>query len=164
MVCTGDILVFGVQMPLTDVVKYILKFAKANIDKETYIELSNNIKDKDSYEAMEHSEKFFKQLNMSIEIIRPRCCLYDDEYESSDYSKVYLGVELHGSSYVSRYDVENFDSFEEYKKSYLERINIVNELMQKNKNKYLEDLSKILPKKLNKPKFYVLPNDCFSCT
>ena len=47
MVCTGDILVYGVQMPLTDVVKYILKFVKSNLDKESYSTLSKNIKNKD---------------------------------------------------------------------------------------------------------------------
>lgn len=164
MVCTGDILVYGVQIYLTDVVKYILKFAKSNIDKESYDTLSENIKNQDSYEVMEHTEKFFKDLNLSIEIIRPKCCLYEEEEKDSDYGKVYLGVELYENSNVSRFNVDKFATFEEYEKSYLSGINYARELLKKNKNKYLEDLGKILPATKNKPKFYILPNDCFSCT
>ncbi len=164
MVCTGDILVFGVQMPLTDIVKYILKFAKLNIDKESFSTLSKNIKNKDSYEVMEHSEEFFKKLNLSIEVIRPKCCLYDKDYEESDYSKVYLGVELCYNSYVSRFNIDKFDTFEEYEKSYLNGINHAKELLKENKKKYIEDLGKILPANKNKPKFFVLPNDCLSTT
>lgn len=163
MVCTGDILVYGVQMPLTDIVKYILKFAKSNIEKKSYNILFENIKDKDSYDVMEYSEKFFKELNLSIGVIRPKCCLYEDD-EESDYSKVYLGVELCENSYVSRYNIDKFETFESYENSYLNGINYAKELLEKNKNKYMEDLEKILPKKVNKPRFYVLPNDCFSCT
>lgn len=164
MVCTGDTLVYGVQIYLTDAVKYILKFAKSNIDKESYDILSNNIKNKDSYEVMEYTKMFFKKLNLSIEIIRPKCCLYDEKYTESDYSKVYLGIELYENSNVSRFNIDKFSTFEEYEKSYLSGINYARESLKKNKNKYIEDLGKILPATKNKPKFYVLPNDCFSCT
>ena len=116
MVCTGDTLVYGVQIYLTDAVKYILKFAKSNIDKESYDILSNNIKNKDSYEVMEYTKMFFKKLNLSIEIIRPKCCLYDEKYTESDYSKVYLGIELYENSNVSRFNIDKFSTFEEYEK------------------------------------------------
>ena len=123
MVCTGDILVYGIQLYLSDVVKYILKFAKSNIDKESYDTLNKNIKNQDIYEVIEYCEKVFKELNMSIEIIKPICCLYDEEDKESDYSKLYLGVELSENSNVLRFDVKKFATFEEYEKSYLSGIN-----------------------------------------
>ena len=36
--------------------------------------------------------------------------------------------------------------------------------METNKEKYLADLTKFVPKTKNKPKFYTMPNDCFNCS
>ena len=159
MVCTGDILIFGIQMSLEDVIKYILKFIKSNPIEETYKKIKEDLKNDDKTEIIEYINNIFKQKNLSIEIIRPRCCLFSDD--NDDYSYVYLGVELCSNDLVSRFDVKKFNTIEEYENFYTEGLINAKDLLNKNKNKYIDDLKKIVK---TKPMFYTLPNDCFSCT
>jgi hypothetical protein len=164
MVCTGDILIYGVSMTLSDVVKYILKYLKTK-DKNLYDEANEFFKDNEGerYEICEYVDKVLKKDNFLIQMLMPKCCLYSDD-PSDDYGKVYLGVELNYNCLVSRFKVNQFKTIDDYEKFYTEGLIDAKKLFEENKNKFNEELGKLLPNSKNKPKFYSLPNDCFSCT
>jgi hypothetical protein len=161
MVCTGDILIFGIQMKTTYAIEYLLKYLKNKIPKNKYNDLKETFEDNNNREAVENLKKNISQLNLSIEIIRPSCCLFSDD-DKDDYGLIYLGKELCSNDLVSRFDVKEFKTIEDYENFYMEGLLFAKELLKENKEKYIEDIAKIIPNGI--PKFYNLPNDCFSCT
>ncbi len=168
MVCTGDTIIFGVQMTLSDAIKYLLKYFKSKVDLKSYKEIKEEFEyfeenETEKYEIVDYIEKLLSYFDLSIEIIRPRCCLFS-HYSSDDFSLVYLGVELCFNCLVSRFNSKKFNTIEEYENFYTKGLVGAKKLLEENKNKYLEDLGKIIPKTKNKPKIYTIPNDCFSCT
>lgn len=165
MVCTGDTLIFGIQMELSDAVKYILKYLKANTSNSTYDDFKEYFADEsnDRYEIFDQLESIFKQAKLSIDIIKAPCCLFPDD-TGGDFAQVYLGVELCSNSLVSRFDPKEFNTIEDYEKFYVSGLVKAKAKLQENKTKYIEDISKFVPKKKANPKLYTIPNDCFNCS
>ncbi len=166
MVCTGDTLIYGVQMTPSDIKKCILRYIKSAYDSDSYKIVKDDLEDfepDDMYEIINYVDKLLHETDISIRVIRPPCCLYSTD-PTDDFSLVYLGVELCSNSLVSRFHSIEFNSIEEYEKSYTSGLVDAKKLLEENKTKYLEDLAKFIPKTKNKPKFYTIPNDCFSCT
>ena len=162
MVYSVDNLIFGVQMDLNDAVKYIIKYAKNN-KKDIYETIDLDMTESDTYEKYDYFYDIVEELDLDIELIKPPCCYFKDNED--DFSKVYLGVVLCCNNIiVSRFDVSSFKTYEEYKDFYTEGLKNAETKLLNNKQKYIEDLSKILPKTINKQKYYSLPNDCYSCT
>jgi len=120
MVCNGDILIFGVQMELSEVVKYMLRYLKKNTSKASYKacrELFEENSD-DKNETFEQLEELFDELKLSIDIIKPVGCLWNIK----GYSHVYLGVELCSNNHLfSRFDPKpkKFSTIEDYEKFYI---------------------------------------------
>lgn len=165
MVCTGDTLIFGIQMELSEVVKYMLKYLKTHTSKESFDDFKEFFADdsNDRSEIVEQITNVCKQTGLSIDIIRPPCCLFSDD-EGGDFAQVYLGVELCSNSLVSRFDSKEFNSIEDYEKFYVSGLVNSKAILQANKQTYIDDLGKFVPKTKLKPKLYTIPNDCFSCT
>jgi len=163
MVYSGDKLIFGVQMNLDNAVKYVIKYAK-KYEKNVYDTIDlDMIQEKDIDEKYDYFNDIIEELNLDIELIKPPCCYFKDD--DDDFSKVYLGAILCCNDIVvSRFNISSFDTYEEYKNFYTEGLKNAETELTNNKKKYNEDLTKILPKTQNKPKFYSLPNDCYSCT
>ena len=67
------------------------------------------------------------------------------DYNDKEFSKVYIGVELCINNIVSRSNVNNFDTFEEYLNFYLNNISDAQKQLEINKDKYILDFNKILP-------------------
>ena len=67
------------------------------------------------------------------------------------------------SDIISTSNTNVFNSFEEYFEFYAVRVQKSKLEFELNKSKYIEDLQKILPKKMQ-PKFYSIPNDCYNCS
>ncbi len=165
MVYSGDKLIFGVQMDLDDAIKYIIKYVKKN-EKDIYESIDMDMLDDDN-----NSDKYYyfddivNKLDLSIELLKAQCCYFNDYGDDDDeFSKVYLGTILCCNNIVSRFDISSFDTFEEYKDFYTEGIKYGEIELANNKKKYIEDLQKILPKTKVKPRYYSLPNDCYTCT
>lgn len=166
MVCTGDKLIYGIQMTLEEASKYVLKYIKSHVSEQNYEEIESELNDRD-----DDSDKFYylsdilEQLEKAglplyVTIIKPPCCLFG----FGDHTKVYLGVELSSNHIHSRWEPLIFSSIEDYKKKLTEGVNKAEKLLQTNKEKYLADLAKFVPKTKNKPKIYTMPNDCYSCS
>lgn len=166
MVHTGDKLIYGVQMSMCDAVNYLTKYVK-KIDPESHEVILDDIKiydlKNDIMEAYNYFDDIMEKLNLSIQLIKPPCCLFSDDLDD-DFSKVYLGIEVCSNHIVQRFSLFEFNTFSEYKKFYLQGIVEGEQNINANKDKLFEDLKKILPKTKCKPKFYSLPNDCASCT
>ncbi len=160
---TGDQLIYGVQLTMEDAIKYILKYIKKN-----NLELYNKMNiDKLTNPYISKSDKYFEiynyvnELNLTLELEKMPCCLHEEEGE---FSLVYLGVCLCSNNITYRSWLNEFGSFADYKTFYTKGIQKAEKSIEENKDKYIEDLNKILPKSRVKPKFYSFPNDCYSCT
>lgn len=105
--------------------------------------------------------KYVNELNLSLILEKIPCCDYEEEGE---LSFVYLGVCLCYNNITYRGRLKEFGSFEDYNQYYTRGIKKAQIAIEENKDKYIEDLSKILPKSKVKPKFYSFANDCHSCT
>lgn len=168
MVYTGDTLIYGVQLDFYKAKKYIEKYNinnsseldnTVNNDELSDSDGSNYSNDLNSYYDC---EKIMDDFNLSIKLLKPPCCFFD--YNDEEFSKVYIGVELCINNIVSRSNVNNFDTFEEYLNFYLNNISDAQKQLEINKDKYILDFNKILPNTEFQLKFYSLPNDCYSCT
>lgn len=163
---TGDKLIFGVQLSVEDAVKYISKYLKSNykelFDDELDIEML-----KDEYgskrEKVYHLIEVLRKTNLTIELDKPPCCLFEDKYDD-EFSLIYLGKTLCHNNITYRSSLFDFKTFDDYIKFYTESVNKARELLENNKETYIKEIGYILPKKLAKPKFYSMPNDCYSCT
>lgn len=165
MVCTGDTLIFGVQMELSEMVKYMLKYLKTNTTKESYENFKEYFADESNDRSAIYDQlvNVFDQLKFPIGIIKAPCCLFPDD-AGGDFAQVYLGVELCSNSLVSRFDPKEFSTIEDYEKFYVNGLVQAKANLQANKQTYIEHICKFVPKTKAKPKLYTLPNDCFSCT
>ena len=138
------------------------------MDPESYEVIVDDIKiynlDNDIKEAYNYFDEITDKLDLNVKLLKPPCCLFSDDYDDDDFSKVYLGIEVCSNHIVQRFSLFEFDTFDKYKKFYLEGIVEGEKNINSNKDKCIEDLKKILPKTKCKPKFYSLPNDCYSCT
>jgi hypothetical protein len=150
-------------MSLNSAIKYITKYAKQN-DKNVYELIDKEILDENNDDKYYYFENVIDNLNLSITLIKPPCCFFKDDNDDDDFSKVYLGVHLCCNDIVSRFNISSFDTFEEYKNFYTDGVKNAEQDLINNKTEYIENLKKMLPKTINKPKFYSLPNDCYSCT
>ncbi len=160
---TGDQLIYGVQLTIEDAIKYILKYIKKN-NVEVYNKIninllldSNNSKSEKYYEIY----KYVNELKLSLILEKVPCCDYEEE---GILSFVYLGVCLCENSITYRGRLKEFVSFEDYNQYFTRGIKKAEKAILENKDKYIEDLNKILPKSKVKPKFYSFANDCSSCT
>lgn len=161
MVCTGDKLIYGIQMTVEDATKYVLKYIKSHVPGKKYQEIEQEFNDhEDDSDKVYYLSDILEQLESTVTVIKPPCCLFG----FGDHTKVYLGVELLNNNFHSRWEPFNFSSLEEYKKKLTEGVNNVEKLLQTNKEKYLADFAKFVPKTKNKPKLYTMPNDCYSCS
>ncbi len=62
MVCTGDTIIFGVQMTLSDAIKYLLKYFKSKVDLKSYKEIKEEFEyfeenETEKYEIVDYIEK-----------------------------------------------------------------------------------------------------------
>jgi hypothetical protein len=166
MVVSGDDLIFGVQLDMDEVIKYIKNYTKKH-HEPIYNKIQNDIKlnellNDSITEKYEYFYNIIKSFNLSIELINPPCCLFTED-NTSDFSKVYLGVTLCSNDIISTSNTNVFNSFEEYFEFYSGRVQKSKLDFEVNKSKYIEDLQKILPNKMQ-PKFYSIPNDCYNCS
>ena len=171
-------LIFGVQMDLDDAIVYIKKYVKeinesiniSNDDCSVDSDNSSIYSDDSSIDSDDSSvdNKYYyyddivDKLNLSIKLIKAPCCYFNDY--GDEHSKVYLGVELCYNNIISRFDISSFDTFKEYNDFYTDGVKNTKKELKNNKKQYIKDLKKILPKTMIKPRFYSLPNDCYSCT
>ena len=93
--------------------------------------------------------------NLSIKLLKDPCCFFDCDDE--EFGKVYIGVVLCINDIISRSNVNNFDTFEEYLNFYFNNVLEAQKKLELNKNEYLLDFSKILPNNNFQLKFYSLP-------
>lgn len=166
MVFTGDQLIYGVQLTLDEAIKYIQIYMKKH-DEETYKKIKYDIKNDDVLkdninEKYWYLNEIVSDLDLSIQLLKPPCCFFDESDE--DFDKVYFGVVLTSNQIISRYEIYKFNNFDEYNDFYTSGINEAKNKLEENKELYIQDLEKLLPKSKVKPKFYSLPNDCYTCS
>lgn len=159
MVCTGDTLIFGIELTVSEAFKYAKDYISSDDDSSDDDSESDDSSDYSSTNSndVDKLETLYSGFNLSVEIIKPPCCLF-----KHCFSKIYFGVVLGSNDLVCRFDSFEFDTIDDYEAFYTEELNNAKKLLQENKNKYINDIRKIIPDII--PKFYTIPNDCFSCT
>ncbi len=162
MVCSGDTLIYGIEMSLEDVAIYTLKYLKRckskKIDKKKIEELEEAINEEDV--SIQDLYIIFEMINLPISIHRAPCCLFDRDC----FSSVYLGIELCSNDLISRFNGYTFTTIEEYEEFLTQGLEKAKKYMDNNKDKINKYLKKFVSLEKNIPKFYTLPNDCFSCS
>lgn len=156
MVCNGDMLIFGVEMTYTDMIDLVKSYVEIRCDSRHAEELEN-LNSYANYEVTDILNNILRELKFKIQIIHTPCCLFG----SKNFQMVYLGVKLSNSAFLIKQNPVNFVSFEAYEKYFTENLNNAKRELEKNKDIYIEEMSKITQKN---PIFVSLPNDCFSCT
>lgn len=160
MVCTGNLLIYGIEMSIYDIIKYVLKYFKSYPSIKSYEEIKSELEDGEIYDQIMLINKLFESNGFSINVIKPRCCLSNIE----NFYNVYLGVELYENSIISRWNPYVFSNLDDYMKLLTRGFELGKQKLEENQQNYTMDFIKILPKTKITPKFYSLPNDCFSCT
>jgi hypothetical protein len=168
MVFSGDKLIFGIQLDIDELIKYIIEYTHKN-NKVLYDKIQHDIEENDILNDGKRNkyyyfDKIVKQLNLTLELIKPPCCYFTDDDDTGDLSKVYLGVCLCYNNIVSRFSMNTFKSFDEYYEFYIGDVERTKQKIDVDKLKYIEDLNKILPSTIVNPKFYSMPNDCYICS
>lgn len=163
MVCTGDTLIFGVQMELTDAIKYVDKYLKNHVTPESYKTTKDFFEaNKDNkLQQIKHIQDIFEQFELLIGIVSAPCCLINNTM--GDFSKVYFGVKLCSHYLVSKLYSQEFNKIEDYQEYLTSGIVQAKTKLEANKETWTEQIGFFIPKTKNKPKIYSIPNGCFCC-
>ena len=191
MVYSGDMCIYGVQLTMDNVIKYIKLYAK-NYNPEIYQEITNSDSDSDndndnnndnnndndndndndsdsdndndSDSDSDREEEDIYYYSGIVDKLKIGVELYGLPCCLFDRETVYLGVIITENEIVYRSNINDFDTFDEYCQFISRGIDKIKTKINSMELDCQNALKRILPQSKINTKYYSFANDCDSCT